>query len=560
MRLVCKKYRWLDVSLSGDNDANFFSNASKELISTIDLKYYLIKDTLSEFEKTYEGINDVNKGLEIRMSNLSFQCKNEMLDRYSLQEFFEMYKENSRIKFTLEYYDDNDEKLFSGIIYKNNVSFSNRVDDILDIIAVSEEKEFIDYFSQKDISYPSAFYQYTFNQMFGTNNITVSNSHIRFYSLLRLLEANLTNVTIGEIPANYFISKIPFTYFPFTADKPFAEMGSLYHIRAGLDQFINDQIKVYDFFSSLFLSKGWIWYFDLGKLYVKPRGETNLTSTNIDYRTEVLSHSISSDLLEEQVDNVTVFNGSYFDNDSTNGALHFTSSDGVRRYLGAEVREVYTTEEHSNKIRPFVTLTHPSNNNYLIDIRYLDYSFYNADTDRDLIRHRLRLNGPAPYDANEVTKSYSRQRTLTIEPVIVSQDNAAGFDLNNARAMTGEYTELKYGNLYYSDPAHTTDSMIFYRANPGSCMIRFDTVLQKYFTYEVDCQKEPFQNNFKKYVRSANPILFDIEVKKKITNAFQNITISNYPYENSISSKTFIIHKLSYNDITKISKLTIQMI
>ena len=87
MRMICKKYRWFDATL-GENEVNFFSTSLKTLVATIDLKYYLVKDTLSEFESEFESINEVTNGLEIKMSNVSFQCKNEILDRMSLQDFF----------------------------------------------------------------------------------------------------------------------------------------------------------------------------------------------------------------------------------------------------------------------------------------------------------------------------------------------------------------------------------------------------------------------------------------------------------------------------------------
>lgn len=555
MRLVCKKYRIYDVNLSGDNEVNFFANNEKQFMGEIDLKYYLLRNTLSDFEKTFESVNEVSKGFEIKMSNVNFQCKNEIYGRTSLQDFFELYTETPRLLFSFEYFDDENTKLFSGIIYKNNIEFGSRSNDILDITVVSEEKEFIDYFSGKDIIYPAGIHWISFETLFGLNE-SIDRRDVVFVTLEKLLEKNFPRVTIAECPQNYYVINKPFTYYPMDATYNFLETENLMHIRTGFDCFKEDQIKVIEYFTAMFQSKGWIWYFDLGKLYIKEKADVSLTSQAIDYRTEVLSHSVSSDLLDVEVDNVTVFNGNYFDSGSTNGCLHFTSSDGVRRYLGAEIRQVYTKEEHSNKVRPFVTLAYyPDTSRYRIDLHNLDYSFYNADTDVSLNRHRLSVTGINT--ANETVKGYNRERTLTIEPIINSQQNAGCVDLNNARAGSGAY--YGGGNFLYAAITPITDSHLMFRGNPASSMIRFDDRSAKFVSYEVDCTLSQFANNMKRYVRSSNPIIFDVEVKGIISNAYQNITITNYPYAD-VGSKTFAIHRLSFNDITKTSKLTLQML
>lgn len=562
MKLICKKYRWNNnVNLS---DVNIFSTEDKTLIEQIDLKYYLIKGTLSDIEYTFEGINSVTNGLEIKMSNVNFQCKNEIYDRTSLQNFFELYKNDARVKFVFEYYNNDNEFKFSGLIYKNNVEFSERANDILDITVVSEEKEFIDYYSNQDLRYPINPASWNSAQnLFGIDaGQPAAVRNVLFLELSTLLQINFLTVQLGGCPANHYISRTPFTFNPFTAGVLFMDHTDLFHIRTGYDCFINDGVKMYDYFSSLLMSKGWIWYFYLGKLYIRERGGNGLSNETIDYRTEVLSHSVSSDLLEMQVDSVTIFNGNYFDSGSINGALKINKSGGGKIDLSGEIRHVYSNSSYWERARPFKTLQYippigTISSRYLIQVNNLDYSRYTADTDRDLIRQRIVLSGSNPYSSTNTDTSFSRQRTLLIEPVINSQANAGGFDLNNARAATGAY--YGGGNFYFASTT-ITDSHILYRGNPASSMIRYDTATAQMVSYEVDCMQNNFKNNFKKFVKGANPILFDIEVKGLITDPFQNITINNYPFESSVSSKTFAIQRLSFNDLTKTSKLTLQML
>ena len=360
---------------------------------------------------------------------------------------------------------------------------------------------------------------------------------------------------------NYYISEKPYTYAPFNAGSSFSEMSDLVHIRAGYEQFVMDGVKRYEFFNSLFMGKGWIWYFKLGKLYVKERGGNNLSSTVLDYQTDFISHSVSSDILDKQVDNVHVFNGNYYDNGSINSALQLGKVGGGKYYLGGAIRHVVSNIETWSKVRPFVRLefrTSPGNR-YLLNFATLDYSRYTGDTDRDFIRSRV-TNGSNQYLLDPVERgslNFANQRTLEIKPIECSADNTAGLDLNLARSNSNGF----YGDgNFYSVALQHTDTQIFCKGTPAAAMIRLDEDTSTFYTYEVDCRKEPFINNFKKFIRSANPILFDVEVYGVITEPYQNITITNYPYDNSISTKAFSIQRLSFNDRNKTSKLTLQMI
>lgn len=563
MRLVCEKYRWYDVSL-GENIVNFFSTSSRILESTIDLKDYLIKDTLSDVEYTFENINEITNGLEIQMSNLSFQCKNEIFNGTALQDFFEVYNSTDRIKFKLYYYNDDEDLLFSGIIYKDGAEFSERVNDILDIICVTEEKEFIEYYSNEDLRMPVNPATWTnVETLFGYVGLSAQLRRQRYIELGNLIRVNFLATVLEEYPANYYIAEKPYTFAPFSAGVTFAEMGDLFHVRSGYEQFRMDGVKMYEFFSSLFQEKGWIWYFKLGKLYIKERGGLNLSSYNLDFQTDFKSHSVSCDLDVKQVDSVTVFNGGYSDNNSDLSVLHpqIYNSGGLHYYLGGDIRHVVTSLEAWTKTRPFTKLDYitAGTDRYNINFRYLDYSRYIADTDKDLIRYRvtndsnqLQLN---PTDQKSI--NYSRQRSLTIEPIVVSDNSSAGLDLNIARSS--EPPHYGDGN-YYKAGKTSTDSCLFTRSTPASAMVRYDSATGYMYTHEIDCRGQNFTDNFKKFIRSANPVLFDVEIYGVITEPFQNITISNYDYKTSVSTKTFSIQKLSFNDFTKTTKLTLQML
>lgn len=552
MRLVCRKYEWS--SSLGLNDVNFFSTFSKTLIEEIDLKYYLEKNTLSAFGQQFEGINATSNELELKLSNVSLRCKNEMTGRTSLQDFFEMYDSNPYIKFRFHFYDNDDVERWSGLIYKDGVEYAERRNDMIDIIVVSEEKEFMDYFSDKGLVYPTS--SVSSLSLFGTGL-----NGLKFWRLIRIIEANFPTADLGSVPDDYYIADVGYTYAPLAV---LEEMGEFFHIKTGFDSFVKDGYNRFEYFNSLCMGMGWIWYFYLGKLYVKDRGgsETNQTHT-LNYQTDFISHGISSDLLNEAVDSIIIDNGSYYDNlgngiSTLNGLSFFDASTNLSYNMSGESGEVVTKYEYNNKNTPFV-LTY-NGSIYLNQWDYLNATRFIASSQSQesyYVYEDIYLNNVSPYTVTKDYYYYPIKRVLNIRPVINSDYWASGIDKAAPRTDLPPETYYGNGNFYVKDTT-ATSQVIMYRGNPASSLIKYNPTTGKYITYEVASQRESFRNNFKKFIRGANPVLFRVRVKGLIWDVFKNIEIVNYPFSD-LSNKSFSIQSLDTDFINNWTDLTLQM-
>src|SRR6188768_3653306 len=121
MRLECIKYEWL--LNTADIDINFFSDVTPIPITTIDLADYYIDGTMGDVEYTFEDITSENT-LAVEASALSFNCIDDNYSSVNLIDFFECFESNKYLKWKLNYYDDNDELIYSGIIYKDGITIS----------------------------------------------------------------------------------------------------------------------------------------------------------------------------------------------------------------------------------------------------------------------------------------------------------------------------------------------------------------------------------------------------------------------------------------------------
>ena len=93
----------------------------------------------------------------------------------------------------------------------------------------------------------------------------------------------------------------------------------------------------------------------------------------------------------------------------------------------------------------------------------------------------------------------------------------------------------------------------------GHSVVTYNSVTGKLQTYEFYSQSENFKANFKKFVKTNEDVILEIEVAELITNPLQRIHIDNFPYYD-IDSKDFIIESLSFNYFDKTTILKIRMI
>lgn len=564
MRIDCLKYEW--VRGTEDITINFFSGVAPTLIETIDLYDYYVDETMSEIEYSFEDVDSDNT-LYVKTSNLSFSCINDNLEGGTLLfDFFEVYESNKYLKWKLNYYDDNDSLIYSGIIYKDGVSVESVEDNILNIVCIGYEKEFKEYFAKDPLK---AWDVEPVIQSFssGVNGLT-------YLSLRDSILKNFTNVDFNffsnfyHFINTYLCSEKPFTYQQNIATDPFyikfKDDYNVLHLKTGYSSYVLDKVNKFTWFDSFIKPMGWIWYFYLNKLIIQERATTDYDVLDIDCSEAEVSQSLSHRYNQFQVNNVVIMDGSYFDlGYNRTAALSLfsvlsTNHGNLSHNLGGDSAIVYSDINfYSNKVRPFRALRINSDNHY--GFTYYDHEFtrniglneYTVDFINVSISHT------SPYTITDTIINYNGFKTLILRPYVNSRDNSGGIDAHNRLADTGAY--YGRGNFFLAANAPMTEHQGFYNGSAANSLFRYDADLELYINYEQHVRTEAFTKNFKKFLKTNDEVIIEIQVKQLITNPLQTIHLTNYQDAN-LEDKYFSIIRLSFHPIDEISTLTLQMI
>ena len=514
-----------------------------------------IDETMSEIEYSFEDI-DTDNTLYLKTSSLQFKC----YDANVLIDFFECYNANKYYKWKLNYY-EGDTLIYAGYVYKDGVTVESLEDKILSIIVLGSEKEFNDFYNNVQLGSSADFLAHPGI----VTNPLPSLQGLRFYHARSFFPQLFPNVIFKTVAwlNHYFISEIPYTYSPNTN---FHDYGDVMHVKTGYDCFYLDGISKMTLFNSMLSGYGWIWFWYLNELVIQERAATDYDVLEIDCAELEVSQSLIHRYNQFQVDNVIIDNGEYFDLglDRTSTTSCFCIFDNARpvnassHNLSGSSNMVYSSNtNYSNRVRPFRNMV-LSGTNYLMDFRAHNLSRYLSSDDYNIVDEKTTLSGSGnSLDFTTVTNNYNAKKSLTIKPYINSRNNSAGFDRNNARADDGAY--YCNGNFYYAANQPLTASHGLYNGSPSNAIIYYDESIDKYVNYEMYAQTDKFRKNFKKFLKTNDEIIIQIEVGQLITNPLQTVHLSNYQDAN-LNDKYFSIIKLSFHPIDKISTLTLQMI
>jgi len=559
MQINCTKYQW--ATGTEDIDINFFSDVLPSDMGTIDLYDHYVDNTMSEVEYSFEDIDDDNT-LYVKTSDLSFDC----YENNVLFDFFECYTPNKYLKFKVEFYDDDNNKYYTGIIYKDGVNVPSVADKILSIIVIGYEKEFRSFFSNVPII-PSG------SIPFATGGAT----GLSFATLWDVLRKNFANVSFVFNTALNIVFKYKVALNPFTVVRsvvvpgavplyPVEDYGGLIHIKTGYNCFEYDKANKFAWLNSTFLPMGWIWYFYLEQLIIQDRASTVYPLLEIDCNEVEVSQSLTHNYNQFQVDNVVIKAGEYFDDGSNRTSVLslfsiFDASRGaqVSRNLGGEVAYTYSNiNPYSNRTRIFRDMTYGGSGNYLMTYYNHNFRTYSGANDYNIDLKEITISQTSPYNIGETVINYGTKKSIVLNPYINSRENSGGFDRENVFADDGGY--YGYGNYYLQANLPVTKSMGNYTGSGADSLIgREITSTGNWETYEFYTQTDTFKRNFKKFLKTNDEVIIEMEIKQLITNPLQTIRFINYQ-DADIGRKSFSIIRLAFHPIEKTTSLTLQMI
>lgn len=550
MKLLCKKYQWNESTAKAD--VNFFSSFSPVFVSEIDLYDYLIKDSLGSVNYQFTNISE-NNTLLYNSSYISFQCINSIYNGTDLIDYFSIYNANDYIKYKFELYNDENEIIFTSVIYNDGISIENKETEILSIVSVGYEREFSEYFKDKIITAVSLIPP-SINRF----------QYLKLYNLQTVLYKNFPNIPFNffgnpltDLTARWYIANRPYTFSPDSS----AYEDNIFECKAGYESFYNDKLNKFDLLNGICLALGWTWYFYLGKLYIEANAQENLNVYDIDYNETFIEHSIINTSNSLEIENVILNGGTYYANYNANALRPlsiFTTASSQAFTFAGDRRYLFNFKNENNlELRAYRSISLTADNHYLISYANHTQTRYKGDNDFNYSYefNKYDTNNFSPFTLTDTEKNVFKTKSLVINVPVCSYDNGGQVDLNNARSNSGRY--YGDGNSYGSSGS-LIDSQFGYTGSIGESMIYFTTA-NKYMMYESYLRLPETANNFRVFMKSENKLILKLKIYDLITNPNQLISISNYP-DADFSGKTFAISSLTFDLINNFTELILNEI
>ena len=579
IKITCRKMKWSSGQGTGDFNRNFFQRDITKRpegwegnLDTIDLFDYLVRDSLSDIEYTFDSYEFSSDKIVGESSNVSFKLNNLHLlpDGRSFSDYFYIYSDDKQYyKYTVEI-----EKLISnvwtkvyfGILTNEWIKFDDRVQEIISIDVTGFEDEFRKYFEGVSLVDILSLGLYSSMPSYGGLIGNTMSEIPQYADMLSVINANLPNNWFWYGIVNYtadnssteqfFMMKIGYMYSE--GATPTWQNGSMFN-KAGYENFYTQGTNAFQFFTALCNAMGWIWYFKLYSttgpakpmIVIQQRSQYLDSILTLDF-SKSIGHSINSVEYDIKADIIMIDNGRL-----DFGTLANSSSTG---YDGLE-KVLITNEGSFSGYTNLFSMTgfeyYPSG----VLPMYISKSFgtKNSIVLNEIQDYFYKFNRVTDFNVYDIV-SLARDRVLEV-PVINNEKWKSIIDLSYVRR-----NDTGYWNGVYQGAGTTLNQYdMSYYGNPGECLIRrtYSGGVYYYETYGEYIGTAKFRKNFYKYLRGKAGLICNVKVNQLIYNPNQCVKITGYDSDNAtnnalMNNKYYGLLGLKFNLINDTSELKLQ--
>lgn len=559
MRLRCIKYEFDTDTISS---ANFYNDeVTHTPIAEVDLYDYLILDSFRDNVYKSPNISEQSQSYYFEANGVQFDVSGAKDGDYLLKDFFEITTQQIKYKWLLHQYNEEGQLIFSSIISKENITVSSIEDRVISIQSTAYELEFKEWFTNQRL-----FTLGGWNQPFRFSN-GVPLFKFESKPLNTVLEEILHSSFLPDIILDNDIMAWQVTRHPyFYLDFPDFKDG-MADILSGYDNFVHQQLSVFEFLNSLVKSMGWKWFFHLGKLYIKNLYSTQGEIIDIDYEKlgvgGVIETGIENTFLNLKIENVIIDNGHL--RGGAGSTIKFPWGSPQQNFDLAGDRKVVFTKDgaHSNLMLTaekyrlvgstgssgygYATVTPPSSDM----LRFKDDQF-------DMYRFDAIIIEQVNQEPRSFLQTYPQNKTLLLN-VACNTERVTRIDEDNVRFIStsgdiynGQF-EISAGEPFGSDED------LEFCGNVGSMLYKFETSLNKFVTYQWYIGgSQRFVDNFSMYLGTDLLQLFRIKGDGIQWNPLNRYRIINYPTDIiNLEEKVFSMQQLSFNQFDNTFELKV---
>ncbi len=549
------------------SEVNYFSQLPRSVISTLDLTDYLIEGGLGEISYAANKV-DSDNGFYLEAGEVKIKCTNILdgwgslgeyisLSETSLLEYFDFYNTNSKYFWKVNIW--NDERalpIWAGIIKRENVSMGNRPDEIVEINAVSMDKEFSEYFSGKTLLGFDSF-EVVSPLISGSDGLPLKG--LQWARLVNVLERNFPGVAFnwsndGSHFINlYYVADKSYIYAEITT--PLINGSKTLTIKAGYDPFVLQEIDRFTWLHDVCKGMGWKLSFQNETVVMENRKDATTATVNLDYETDFIQHGVQS-LELTNIQTVIINDGEYYGGDNTeleeSTATNIIDDEDTYHYIGGFDAKIYSDSfgTNYNYNTPFRRLETEFGTVYARKFEdwYMMKKAPDQTNNKTMFNLYINMNPGGVFDYQKFIGTDSTSITLDL---ITNSSYPTSLDIDNARNSDGNF----YGNGNSYSSAHDAgNNGVYMYGNPCHALVRFDTTALRLETYDIYTNTEQFQENFSTITGTGNKLHLQVTVNEVLDSIDAIYTIANYPYK-EISGWRFAVIDASVDLINQTTTL-----
>ncbi len=555
MKIEVTKYR--GGSGVDQKEINYFSQAPRVVLGTLDLKEYLIKGGLSDITYASNKV-DSDNGFYLEAGEVNFTCSNILdgwgslgeyigLSETSLLEYFDFYNTNSKFFWKVNIWNDEQSlPIWAGIIKRENISLSNRSDEIVKITAVSMDKEFSEYFSGKTLVEFSNFEVVT--------SVILNLTNLQIARFSNVIERNFPGVTFNLFSGlvSYYVADKSYIYAPLSV--PLVSGSDTLTIKAGYEPFVRQEVDRFTWLHDVCKGMGWKLSFQNETVVIEQRKDATVAAVTLDYNTDFISHGVQS-LELTNIQTVLIEDGEYYGGNNAQleeeTATNIIDDEGVYHYIGGKDAKVYSDVFGSNYNynTPFFKLLLP----LLQYVRsFASWTMFKKAPDQSNNKTIFNLYFGLDYNAVFDYQKFTATDSSTVNLNLVTNSNyPTSLDLTLPRITNNNI----YGNgNSYASIHDAGDNGIYMYGNPCHALLRLDTTANRFETYDIYTNSEQFRSNFSTVTGTGNKLHLSVTINEVIENIDAIYAIANYPYKN-ISAWRFAVTETSIDLLNQTTTL-----
>lgn len=566
MIITCKKYQF---TLPPEpNERNWFSLEAKTLISTIDLMDYLVKDGLGKLKYASARQDEANSqyiesgsfDIQVLNTNTGWGSLGEYINSDKLTDFFELNNFTEQFIFYVEVRESVSRViLWAGVVRKEGISFPERNKEVINITVLSLDKEFSDYYSNKNLV--------SFDD-FPIVNMTFNLTGLRWTTLDWVFLKNFPNVNFAfstpTFISDYRVAERGYFYSPLP--DTLTRAGETLCIMAGYEQFYFDNLDRYTYFNSLMLGMGWRWFFKGDRMYIQRRYEETNSITTLDFEDTFLGHGYSHNT-EVARKQVAVYAGeiygarnSIIDTTSTVMNVQFTPSPysiAAYYYLGGHAWHMFKEGQvMNNRHHPYSELKRIGSIYNVLhngeNITVADRAEKKGGQDGKLAMKTMNTVVYQGTILDDITTDvYSDAETVYIEPYRVSTANGFHLDLTQASSTNNQF----YGNgNAYNGAQDAGNNGMYCLGTPATGLLRLNDTTFLYDDHQYYVNTPEFQNNMKTYTGGSDKLVINATVSGIYNSVGARYQIDNYPYA-AIGGIVFVAESVEVDLLNNVTNL-----